>query len=141
MIKEIKINDKKILEKLSVIEEKIFPESFYSYETLKNMSLDKNYKILIFDEDIKGYLILHDSYDIYEIMKIAVKQEYRNQKIGKKLLDYYIENFDKNLFLEVRENNQIARKFYENLGFLQVGKRKNYYNNGENAILMLLEKN
>lgn len=92
-------------------------------------------------EEVKGYLILHDSYDLYEIMKIAVKKEFRNKKIGEQLINFYLNNWEQNLFLEVRESNEIARYFYEKIGFVSVGKRKNYYPNGETAILMSLERN
>lgn len=33
----------------------------------------------------------------------------------------------KALFLEVGENNLPARKLYAGLGFIEVGRRKNYY--------------
>ena len=139
----IKINEKNqdILEKISFLEKEIFSESFYSIETLKEMSLKNEYTILVYENDVKGYLILHDSYDLYEIMKIAVKKEFRNKKIGEQLINFYLNKYDKNLFLEVRESNEIAKIFYKKIGFQIVGKRKNYYSNGECAVLMLLEKN
>ena len=139
----IKINEKNqdILEKISFLEKEIFSESFYSIETLKEMSLKNEYTILVYENDVKGYLILHDSYDLYEIMKIAVKKEFRNKKIGEQLINFYLNKYNKNLFLEVRESNEIAKIFYKKIGFQIVGKRKNYYSNGECAVLMLLEKN
>lgn len=141
MIIEVNGYDEEILKKLALLEKDIFSESYYSFETLKEMADKREYKILIFDEDIKGYLILHDSYDVYEIMKIAVKKEFRNRKIGRELIDFYLNSYSENLFLEVRESNKIAIYFYEKIGFINVGKRKNYYLNGETAILMSLERN
>lgn len=141
MIIEVNGYDEEILKKLALLEKDIFSESYYSFETLKEMADKREYKILIFDEDIKGYLILHDSYDVYEIMKIAVKKEFRNKKIGRELIDFYLDSYSENLFLEVRESNKIAIHFYEKIGFINVGKRKNYYLNGETAILMSLERN
>ena len=41
--------------------------------------------------------------------------------------------------LEVRETNLGARRFYERQGFKSVAIRKNYYSNGDNAILMVKE--
>lgn len=141
MIIEIQKDDKDILEILSILEREIFPESYYSYKMLEEMSGQTDYKILVYDKEIKGYLILHDSCDVYEIMKIGVQNDFRNKKIGKELIDFYLDRYDKNLFLEVRESNLVARTFYEKMGFVIVGKRKNYYSNGESAILMLLERN
>ncbi len=41
------------------------------------------------------------------------------------------------VYLEVREGNLRARKFYEKLGFTNIGIRKNYYHQPtENAVLM-----
>ena len=141
MIIKINKHDEEILKKINLLEQEIFIESYYNFETLKNMVNKKEYKILVFDEDVKGYLILHDSYDLYEIMKIAVKKEFRNKKIGEQLINFYLNNWEQNLFLEVRESNEIARCFYEKIGFVSVGKRINYYPNGETAILMSLERN
>ena len=39
------------------------------------------------------------------------------------------------MFLEVREGNEKARRFYEHHGFEAFGKRNNYYADGETAIL------
>ncbi|MGL6066160.1 MAG: GNAT family N-acetyltransferase [Cetobacterium sp.] len=141
MMIEVNIKDTVLLQELADLENEIFPESSYSLQSLKEMSLKDEYKIIVFNKTIDGYLILHDSYDLYEIMKIGVRKELRGKKIGYKLIKFYLENFDKALFLEVRESNEIARQFYEKIGFINVGKRKNYYSNGETAILMSLEKN
>ena len=141
MIIEIDKYDEEMIRKIVFLEQDIFLESYYTFETLKDMVNKKEYKILVFDEDVKGYLILHDSYDLYEIMKIAVKKEFRNKRIGEQLINFYLNNWKQNLFLEVRESNKIAMYFYEKIGFVNIGKRKNYYPNGETAILMSLERN
>ena len=43
------------------------------------------------------------------------------------------------LTLEVNENNEPAIKMYQNLGFKVSHKRKNYYQNNEDALLMILK--
>lgn len=40
------------------------------------------------------------------------------------------------LFLEVRETNQPAQQLYRGLGFQLIGRRKAYYQNREDALLM-----
>ena len=39
-------------------------------------------------------------------------------------------------FLEVREGNSSAILLYRSCGFKAAGRRKNYYSNGEDALLM-----
>lgn len=130
-----------IVNLIYILEKDLFGDSSYTFKTIEDMILSEEYKIFISGNDVKGYLIIHNSFDVYEIMKIGVQKEERNKGIGKDLIRYYLENYTKNLFLEVRESNENAQKFYENIGFKAVGKRKNYYSNGETAILMLLETN
>jgi len=38
--------------------------------------------------------------------------------------------------LEVRAGNALARRLYEKLGFEEVGERRNYYRDGEDALIM-----
>ena len=45
----------------------------------------------------------------------------------------------KTLFLEVRESNYPAINLYEKSGFKEVSRRKNYYKDGETAIVMKKE--
>ncbi|MGL4641593.1 MAG: ribosomal protein S18-alanine N-acetyltransferase [Cetobacterium sp.] len=141
MILEIKKENEGILNEIFRIEKEVFTESFYSVDTLKDMSQKEEYLILVYGKDVKGYMILHDSYDLYEVMKVATKKEFRKMGIAKELINYYLDRYNKNLFLEVRESNEVARHFYENIGFVKVGNRKNYYPNGEAAVLMSLERN
>ena len=42
--------------------------------------------------------------------------------------------------LEVNENNEGAIALYEKCGFLKVGRRKRYYNNTDDAIIMQYNK-
>lgn len=136
------LENKRLIDDILKIEELTFKKEKYSKDQLEKMILDDGYILVVNgEEELKGYLLLHDSFDLYEIMKICVIDKYRGLDIGKELIYYYLENYNKNLFLEVRESNMRAIGFYEKLNFTKVGKRKNYYSDGENAILMMLERN
>ena len=70
---------------------------------------------------------------------IAVKEEYRNKRIGKALLDYS-ENIaygmaDK-FFLVVADYNPDAKRFYERNGYQQVGEIPNLYRPGVTEYMM-----
>jgi len=73
-----------------------------------------------------------------EIVNIAVKDCYRGSGVGNSLMNYVFEehpNVDV-VFLEVRFSNQSAINLYIKNGFEEVGVRKGYYSDGEDAIIM-----
>ena len=76
-----------------------------------------------------------------ELLRIALRPEYRGRGLAKKLMDqlveYSIHNSVKSLFLEVRNSNGTARNLYSSYGFIETGIRKNYYKNPqEDAVVM-----
>lgn len=142
MLREINKNQKDFetkLEEISILEKKTFGVSAYSFAMLKEISENKQYKFWIKEENKKmtSYLIALDNIDSYDILKIAIKIEYRGKGIGEKFIEKIT---DKNIFLEVRESNLRAIKFYEKNNFIKISERKNYYkDNSENAIIMMRE--
>ena len=78
-----------------------------------------------------------------EILNLFVVEQYRGLKLGKKLVDEVINVCKKEdikmLTLEVRISNKIAIKMYEKIGFNVGTVRKNYYENNEDALLMVLD--
>ena len=68
-----------------------------------------------------------------DMMNIAVAPDYRRQGIAEKLVTELISGLrqkgNHSLMLEVRASNEPARKLYEKMGFVQMGRRPNYYRN------------
>jgi len=115
----------------------------YRISTLADMYGNSSYKFLgIFNRNrIVGYIILLDSIDIYEVIKIAISPNYRKKGLGKKLLNYVLDDLDKNLILEVRVSNKGAINLYESLEFKKINIRKGYYaDTGEDGIVYLFSK-
>ena len=52
------------------------------------------------------------------------------------IINESIENKSKEILLEVREKNIQAIKFYTLQGFKQITIRKEYYKNGDNALIL-----
>ena len=136
-----KIINKDDTNKLFYIEKKIFKNEAYSLKQIEEIIFMKNYTSSFIKEKdiISGYIIVFDNSETFEIMKIGVLEEKRKMGIGEKLINK-IKEKEKNIFLEVRENNISAISFYEANGFKKIGIRKNYYKNKEHAILMLFSK-
>ena len=141
MIIKLTSNDIDYIEQIFNLEKEIFKNSAFSIDYLKTLIKNNNsfiYTYLI-DNQVCGYLMVLDSIDVYEILAIATVEEYRNKSIAQELLDKIKM---KDIFLEVRESNQIAINFYKKNKFKEISVRKNYYSEpNENAIIMKLEVN
>jgi len=94
------------------------------------------------DTEVVGYLIGSGVDDEYSIYNISIKQEYQRRGYASFLLDNMFKKHAgvyKDYFLEVRESNISAIKFYEKFDFKVIYTRKGYYTNPvENALVMRL---
>lgn len=86
---------------------------------------------------IVGFLAIKVIADEGEILQFAVDPDYQGQGFGSLLMDYALENLNiMDLFLEVADSNEIARKFYKKYDFQLMRIRKNYYGPDQNGIEM-----
>lgn len=144
-LKKEYVESYEILKQIFELEKKIFLESFYSEESLIEMYNNPDiYKIYVYleEKEVLAYLLVMDSIDCYEILKIAVDNNYRRMGHAKSLLEEIVikEKVKKDIFLEVRESNIAAINFYKKNRFNKISIRKKYYkDNNENAIIMKLE--
>lgn len=134
-IEKMTISD---LEEIKDVLEKDF-DDFWKVNTLKEELLS-NYSYFITikldkTNEILGFAGFKKTLDTADIMNIVVRKDFRNKKIGKKLLSTLIkkakEQDIKTIFLEVNSKNLPALKLYENIGFKKIGIRKNYYKNSD----------
>lgn len=76
-----------------------------------------------------------------DMMNLAVLPSYRRQNIGKNLVTELIKQLSEkevySLTLEVRASNEAAIRLYTSLGFLQIGRRPNYYKAPKEDALIL----
>lgn len=77
------------------------------------------------------------------ITNIAVHPDYRRQGIGegvtRAMLQLAADSGMVWMTLEVRRSNAAARALYHKLGFIDIGVRRNYYENSEDAVLMAID--
>lgn len=80
-----------------------------------------------------------------EIATLAVALEARGHGLGERLLRELMHasamRDARRVFLEVRPSNASARRLYERLGFFECGRRRNYYADGEDALIMRADCN
>lgn len=116
-------------------------------EETYHFELDDNpfahYFVLVDEESNKflGMISLWVDTPKAQIINLYIMPEYQGLKLATILLDFtddYLVSFEiDEITLEVRVTNQKAILIYEKHGFKQVAIRKQYYDNGEDAYLML----
>ena len=112
---------------------------------LEDLTHDKSEYLIVEEEgEITAYLAFHALLDEIEIINLAVLSTKKRKGYAKALLnelkEYAKQERCRAVFLEVRESNEPARQLYTKNGFIQTGKRKNYYHYPvEDAVLMMLE--
>ena len=110
---------------------------------LKNPDVSYMFVMKI-DDKIIGYAGFWISYEYATITKVTIHPSLRGKGLSKILLKDLIDRcFSLGadiISLEVRESNIIAQNLYTSLGFNKEGKRKKYYDDGEDAVVMLLNK-
>ena len=94
---------------------------------------------ILLKKKIIGIYVVQTIIDEAQISYFSIKQKFRRKGYGSQLMNYLIKDCEKlnikKLLLEVSETNSIAEIFYCKFNFLTVGRRKNYYKSGADAVL------
>ena len=89
---------------------------------------------------VLGYICAMQVLDEGHILNVAVAPEARGKGIGKLLVERVLADCRAAgaafVSLEVRVSNHSAIELYRRIGFVECGRRKKYYENGEDAIMM-----
>lgn len=125
------------IDKLSELFSKILTSKSVK-EDIKNNQFT-NYLTYLINGEPVAFINYYIMYERAEIININVLEEYQNQKIASKLLEYMvnecISHNVKSITLEVKETNIKAIHLYEKFDFSKVAVRRKYYQ-GIDGILM-----
>ena len=117
-------------------------DNFWSYNILKQELENEKTTYVVAKENSKivGFAGMMVFMDEATLNNIVVKKSCRGRGIGGELLESLIEICaDLNLktfTLEVNTSNTPAINLYEKFGFQNLGIRKKYYNNSQDAYIM-----
>ena len=102
--------------------------------------------LLVLEEDgvVAGYAVVWCILDQGELSNIAVDPARRGRGLGARILDHAMEVARSrgvtSMYLEVRVSNRVAADLYRRRGFVEVGRRRDYYDHPrEDAILMVAD--
>ena len=122
------------------IENKVFNNPWSKEQLdweLNSQPAAENY-VMIAKGIMIGYLFSHIIDDDVQILNIAIDIPFQHEGYGEQLLSYFLDQFniDSSIHLEVRKSNFPAINLYLKFGFHEIGTRKGYYADGEDAIIM-----
>lgn len=132
----------KDLDGVLAIENSSFPRPWTRDHFLAELESSHSFPLVAFDSQntLVGYICPMLVLDEGHILDVAVHDAFRGKGIGEMLVEQVIKDCHDQgaafVSLEVRESNAAAINLYRKLGFAETGRRKAYYESGEDALLM-----
>jgi len=130
------------LDAVLAIESDSYPHPWNTAHFLDEINSLHSFPLVAMNEDgaLLGYICPMLVLDEGHILNVAVGIPFRGKHVGKMLVEHVLTECRilgaSFVSLEVRVSNAAAIALYERLGFIVTGRRKHYYENGEDAILM-----
>ena len=113
----------------------------HTFSFLLNEPTTLSYRVSTPNDQIVGFIFVMTNQGTGHITTIGVAPEHRRRGLAQKMLMHVEEALRKREFatvsLEVRISNIAAQSLYRSLGYTIVQRLNNYYNNGEDAFLMV----
>lgn len=130
---------------VGLIERESFADPWGPREFESALSAPQTIFLIAEDADgvVAGYAIALAVADEAEILNLAVHPKFRGKGIGRSLLDSAVDQVKsrgaEQVYLEVRESNDAARKLYSAKGFDVITRRPRYYQHPvEDALVLRL---
>lgn len=130
------------LDGVLAIEINAFPRPWTRTHFLAELEAPHSFPLVALDAEnnVMGYICPMLVLDEGHILDVAVHSNYRGKGVGRMLVERVLHDCSERgaefVSLEVRQSNESAIGLYRQLGFLETGRRKAYYENGEDALLM-----
>lgn len=136
--------EKEDVEEIARIERETFSSHAWSYDMILSELYDpmKHYLVATENGALLGYGGFAHIENEGHIMNIAVEKNCRGRGYGQTILSAMLKEMRSlgilSATLEVSEQNAPAIKLYQKSGFLQNGRRPDYYKKGEAALIFWL---
>ena len=102
---------------------------------------ERNVAVVRHGNRVIGFGIMEYGFESAHLLLFAVRPDCRRQKIGSRLLRWLEETAliagVAAIYLEARQNNPMARRFYEAHGYRQIEIVPGYYSGRESAVRMV----
>lgn len=135
--KLMKKTEPNFLNELVHLERACFVDHAWSYEQIISHHREQSSYLYFVENRVVSYLIFLENPYETEILRVGTVPDFRRQGLAKEILQRFLDLvYPKPVLLEVSKTNQPAIELYSNLNFQQIGIRRNYYANGDSAMVM-----
>lgn len=127
---------------LAAMEHDLFGIDAWSEETVRDEVLGpgRHAVVAVEDASVVGYAITMRSDDVVDLQRIAVRPEHRRGGLAGRLLEEVLAaaraGGASRCLLEVGAANTGALAFYAGTGFVEIDRRRRYYRDGSDAVVM-----
>jgi len=126
---------------VAAIEQEVFADPWSANDFQECVAGGVLFSVATARAAVAGYVVAHHAADEGEILNLAVTPLHRRRGLGRALVRHVLGRLARRMvkivFLEARQSNTAARRLYESLGFVGVGRRPEYYRRPvEDAVIL-----
>jgi len=121
------------------LEVELFGADAWSDQTVL-ATLARGRVLVVEDEVLLGYVVLAGTEEVADLERIGVRRDHQRAGLASALLDAALRDVGPDrVLLEVRADNGPALAFYARAGFAEIDRRRRYYRDGIDAIVLELD--
>ena len=127
---------------VAALDAAVFGADAWSAQQVREELTGDGRRAWVVGEPLVGYTVTWRSGDVVDLNRIAVRPEDRGRGLARQLLDAALEasRADRadRVLLEVAATNTAALALYASAGFVEIDRRRRYYRDGTDAVVMRL---
>jgi len=129
-----------------MLEERLFGSDAWSVESVEEELTGAGRLALVgcIDHEVVAYLVTMEAGDAVDLLRVGVDPAWRRCGVAGVLLDLALEHArgaavpPDAMLLEVSADNTGAQAFYADAGFTEISRRRGYYRDGTDAVVLRL---
>jgi [ribosomal protein S18]-alanine N-acetyltransferase len=123
---------------VSALEVQLFGADAWSPPAVREeLTGPRRFAVVACAPDVVGYAVTMTAGDVVDLQRIAVHPDHRRSRVADRLLARVVEAADVDrMLLEVSAANHAALAFYAAEGFTAIDRRRRYYRDGTDALVL-----
>jgi [ribosomal protein S18]-alanine N-acetyltransferase len=123
---------------VSALEVQLFGADAWSPPAVREeLTGPRRFAVVACAPDVVGYAVTMTAGDVVDLQRIAVHPDHRRSRVADRLLARVVEAADVDrMLLEVSAANDAALAFYAAEGFTTIARRRRYYRDGTDALVL-----